>query len=268
MASEHQTPNTTSPMARIERCADLQWQMKALCCALAFNVIYSRTFKQGLLDFLDGPPAAPVGRTAAVALVAFLFASYLLPVFGSAAVWLLEQTLGKLCSADSAAFTAFQTQSGRVPLRRAIEAATFQRDRYWTERIEKELAVQARQRVARHERRRRTFALLALLAFDLYSPRSLVGSISKALELTATAEVLGTLYLALALSWCFLVSRDAPSTLGSIYHPALAQDLAARVAAAPRGQAVLIATPPAARPAAAAARPPRHTETMSRRRTS
>jgi hypothetical protein len=255
-----------SPLAFIERRADVQLQMKVLAVALAFNAMYSRTFKQGLLDFLDGPPAAPAGRTAAVALLAFLLAAYLLPVVGSAAVWALEQTLGRLCHADRSAFMALHTQAGRVPLRRAIEAAAIQRDRYWTERIEKEVAAQARQRAARNERRRRTFALLTLLALDLYSPKSLVGSVSKALELTPTAEVLGTLYLALALSWCFLVSRDSPGTLGSIYHPALAQDLAARIAAA-RPVAPRITTPAVAR-AAAEPRRPRHTETMSRRRSS
>jgi hypothetical protein len=256
----------TSPLAFIERRADFQWQMKVLGVALAFNAMYSRTFKQGLLDFLDGPPAAPAGRTAAVALLAFLLAAYLLPIFGSATMWLLGQTLGRLCNAERATFAGLPTQSGRVPLRRAIEAAAVQRDRYWTERIEKELASQARQRAARNERRRRAFALLTLLALDLYSPKSLVGSVSRALELTPTAEVLGTVYLALALFWCLLVSRDSPGTLGSIYHPALAQDLAARVAAA-RPAPPRITTPAVAR-AAAEPRRPRHTETMSRRRSS
>jgi hypothetical protein len=265
MASEHHTPSMTSPLAFIERRADFQWQMKVLGIALAFNAMYSRTFKQGLLDFLDGPPAAPAGRTAAVALLAFLVAAYLLPLFGSATVWLLEQTLGRLCHADASAHAALHAQSGRVPLRRAIEAAAVQRDRYWTERIEKELASQARQRAARNERRRRSFALLTLLALDLFSPQSLVGSISRALELTPAAEILGTVYLALALSWCLLVSRDGAGTLGSIYHPALAQDLAARVAAA--RPAPRIITPAVARPAAEPRRA-RHTETMSRRRSS
>jgi hypothetical protein len=218
----------TALNARMGRSIGAQWQLKALGSSLAFNWLYLATYGQGLLDFLDGPPAAPPGRTAAVSVAAVLLSVYFLPLVGSATAWLIDWCFGCLCSAieRSTRVTPAQPRPGFVPLREARNAALYERDGYWTERVEQELTAQAERRSTRTQLQLHSFAALTLLVLDLCCTPSLIEGFLRLFGLESTRELLCVVYLTLSLIWCGLVVRHPSTTLGYIRHPALAEKLA------------------------------------------
>jgi hypothetical protein len=223
-----QGQRVTALNARMERSIGAGWQLKALGSSLAFNWLYLATYGQGLMDFLDGPPAAPPGRTAAVSVAAIVLSVYVFPLIGSATARLLEWSFGCLCRVverSPRAATA-HPQPGFVPLREARNAALYERDGYWTERIEQELSAQAERRSTRTELQLHSFAVLSLLVLDLCCTPSLIEGFLRLFGLEATRDWLGVAYLALSLVWCGLVVRHPGRTLGYIRHPALAEKLA------------------------------------------
>lgn len=228
MTFRRKTSGITALNARSARRFGAWWQLKALGSALAFNWLYLTTQGQGLLDCLDGPPAAPLGQTAAVAIAALVLAVYLLPLIGSATAGLVECVFAGLCSAveRSTHLSPAHVEPGFVPLREARNVALYERDGYWTERIERELTAQARHRSTRTELQLHAFATLSLLVLDLCCAPSLIEGFLRLLALPSTPELLVLLYLTLALTWCGLVITNPSATFGYIRHPALAEKLA------------------------------------------
>jgi hypothetical protein len=218
----------TALNARVGRSLGERWQLKALGSALAFNWLYLATYGQGLLDFLDGPPAAPPGRTAAVSVAAVVLTVYVLPKVGSATAWLVDWSFGCLCRVVELSPRAApaHVRPGFVPIREARNAALYERDGYWTERVERELTAQAQRRWTRTELQLHSFAALALLVLDLCCTPSLIEDFLHLFGLESTRELLGVVYLTLSLIWCGLVVRRRSTTLGYIRHPALAEKLA------------------------------------------
>src|SRR5687768_16984779 len=99
MTFQRKASSITALNARRGRGLGAGWQLKVLGSSLAFNCLYLATCGQGLLDFLDGPPAAPPGRTAAVTVAAVVLSIYVLPLIGSVTAWLVDSSFVGLCRA-------------------------------------------------------------------------------------------------------------------------------------------------------------------------
>jgi hypothetical protein len=212
---------------KFQRC--LQLQLAAV--GLAFNSLACKALGRGLLGFCDEPGALLTAAVASVALAAVALALYLLPALGAAFIWLLAQLDLLLDSGDSP-HERPPVESGWVRIDQAREAALFERDAFWTERVERELAARARHLGTRRSAARQSFALLALLILDLVCPQSIMVSLLQIIIGVDFARgVLFVAYLLTLLRWCSSVLPRSPARLGLIYHPALAKHLAAKTKA-------------------------------------
>ena len=213
---------------KFQRC--LQLQLAAV--SLAFNSLACKALGRGLFGFCDEPAALLSAAAASVALASVALALYLLPALGAAFIWLLAQLELLLESGDHQRHERPPVESGWVRIDQAREAALFERDAFWTERVERELAARARHLGTRRSAARQSFALLALLILDLVCPQSIMVSLLQIIIGVDFARgVLFVAYLLTLLRWCSSVLPRSPARLGLIYHPALAKHLAAKTKA-------------------------------------
>jgi hypothetical protein len=223
------THGLQSLVLQVDRRLGQRWQFEILAVGLAFHMLSFKAFGQGLLDFSDAPRAALTGPNAALALAAFVIATYLLPSLGAAVIWVLER-LEALGGAERAPHRrAILVESGWVRLSQARDAALIERDAFWTARVDQEFSARDRRRAARRRLESQVFALLFLLVLDLACPNSLaIGLLQLVTRTDCARELLGISYLAASLRWCVAVLEEPPPTLGMIYHPVLAQHLGAK----------------------------------------
>jgi hypothetical protein len=229
MTSKYGTHGFQSLVSLVDRRLGQRWQLEILAVGLAFNILSFKAFGQGLLDFSDAPRTALTGPNAAVAIAAFIVATYLLPRLGAAFIWLIEQieNLHRHDRRHESRPAPFE--SGWVRLAQAREAALIERDSFWTERVDQELTARDRQRAERRRVHRQSFSVLFLFVVDLACPQSLALDLARLITGVGVArELLIVLYLAAGLRWCLAVLKNASPTTGLIYHPALAKQIGTR----------------------------------------
>jgi hypothetical protein len=229
MTSKYGTHGFQSLVSLIDRRLGQRWQLEVLAVGLAFNLLSFKAFGQGLLDFSDTPGTSLTGPNAAVALAAFVVATYLLPRLGAAFIWLFEQVEALHRHNGGPESRTAPFENGWVRLAQAREAALIERDSFWTERVDQELTARDRQRSERRCVLRQSFAVLFLFVVDLACPRSLaLGLLRLVTGIGVAQELLVVVYLAAGLRWCLAVLRNASPTAGLIYHPALAKQIGTR----------------------------------------
>jgi hypothetical protein len=227
MTSELVAGAARAPANIVGRGFQRRIQLQLAAVGLAFNSLAFKALGRGLLGFCDEPGALLTAAAASVALASVGLAFYLLPALGAGFIWLLAQLEVLLIAGERARQERAPVESGWVRLDQARDAALVERDAFWTERVERELAARARHLGSRRNAARQSFALLALAILDLACPRSIMLSLLQIITGVDVARVLlFVAYLLTALRWCSSVLARSPARLGLIYHPALAKHLA------------------------------------------